>query len=597
MCGISGILRRRPDAAPPSADELDRTLDAMAHRGPDGRGTWASLTGDALLGHLRLAIIDLSAQGAQPMASADGRFHITYNGEIYNYKELRSALPDGGAALRTRSDTEVILALFAREGVRAFGRLRGMFGLAIWDEQARRLTLARDPLGIKPLYYASDAGAFRFASQVKALRAGGAIPTDLSPAGVVGFALWGSVPEPHTWLRAVRSVPAGCVLTVEGEAISAPQRYPRERPDGASSLESALCESVGAHLVADVPVGVFLSAGLDSTAIAILAQQAAAEPLRSFTVTVPGWRGTARDEGALAAATARALGLRHEERALERDAFRAAWHEHLAAMDQPSIDGFNTYLVSRLAREAGLKVVLSGLGGDELFGSYPSFTDVPRWQRQARALAFVPGARAAWPAMARALRPGTPKLAGLLDLGTSLAGAYVLRRGLFLPRELGDVLPRELVAEGVAEYDAVADAERALDGARGDAWRAVHALESALYLRNQLLRDSDWASLAHGLELRVPLVDAVLESQLAELGYEPGRSLGKAAALALAIPGLPAAVRRRRKSGFALPLEWLDDDHDLAARSPRYSSRGARAHAARVAQAFDLPWDRRVSVR
>ncbi len=589
MCGISGIFRLS-GGPPPAEEELRRTLDAMAHRGPDGRGQWSSADGCALLGHLRLAIIDLSPLGAQPMASADGRFHITFNGEIFNYRELRAALPDRGSGLRTQSDTEVIMAWFALEGPRAFGRLRGMFALAIYDTLERRLTLARDPLGIKPLYYQSDAGAFRFASQVKGLLAGGAVREALDAAGTVGFLLWGSVPEPHTWVRGVRALPAGHALVVTDatHAVPAPEPFPPvSAQDSEGDLASLLSDSVRAHLVADVPVGVFLSAGLDSGLIAALAQRVASEPLRTFTVVVPQWRGTERDEGSLAAAVAKALGTRHQERELDRDEFRALWRQHLEAMDQPSIDGFNTYLVSKLAREADLKVVLSGLGGDELFGSYPSFRDVPRWHRTARALGMVPGLTNAWPRLATALRPGQPKLRGLASLGTSLAGAYLLRRGLFLPDELATLLPRPFLEEGLAAYDPVADAARHIVDT-GDAWHAVHTMESALYMRNQLLRDSDWASMAHGLELRVPLVDAWLERGMAALDFEPGRSLGKAAAVAMVAPALPPAVFSRRKTGFALPLEWLDDTPPGALA--QHGSRRARATARRVATQFGLPW-------
>jgi len=585
MCGISGIFRL-PGGQPPAEEELRRTLDAMAHRGPDGRGQWSSADGRALLGHLRLAIIDLSPAGAQPMASTDGRLHITFNGEIFNYRELRAALPDRGSGLRTQSDTEVIMAWFALEGPRAFGRLRGMFALAIYDALERRLTLARDPLGIKPLYYQSDEGAFRFASQVKALLAGGAVREALDPAGAVGFLLWGSVPEPHTWVRGVRALPAGHALVVN-DAVAAPEPFslvPAQESD--ADLATLLSDSVRAHLVADVPVGVFLSAGLDSGLIAALAQRASREPLRTFTVVVPQWRGTERDEGSLAAAVAKALGTQHQERELDRDEFRALWRQHLEAMDQPSIDGFNTYLVSKLAREANLKVVLSGLGGDELFGSYPSFRDVPRWHRAARALGMVPGLPGAWPRLATVLRPGQPKLRGLASLGTSLAGAYLLRRGLFLPDELATLLPRPFLEEGLAAYDPVADAARLIvDPA--DPWRAVHTMESALYMRNQLLRDSDWASMAHGLELRVPLVDTWLERGMAALDFEPGRSLGKAAAIAMVAPALPPAVFSRRKTGFALPLEWLDDTQSEVVA--RHGSLRARATARRVGARFGLP--------
>jgi asparagine synthase (glutamine-hydrolysing) len=237
-----------------------------------------------------------------------------------------------------------------------------------------------------------------------------------------------------------------------------------------------------------------------------------------------------------------------------------------------------------LAHEAGLKVALSGLGGDELFGSYPSFEDVPRWQHAAATLAALPGAAALTPTIARLLRPSQPKLQGLVRYGRTLAGAYLLRRGIFLPHEIPSLLPRALAEEGLAAYDSIGDAER-FAGSASDPWLAVHAMESGLYMRNQLLRDSDWASMAHGLELRVPLVDAVLERDVAGMGFEPGRSLGKAVVVASAAPMLPSALFSRPKTGFGLPLEWLDDSPGT---SPSYGSRRARATARGVARTFGM---------
>jgi asparagine synthase (glutamine-hydrolysing) len=314
----------------------------------------------------------------------------------------------------------------------------------------------------------------------------------------------------------------------------------------------AIDESVQAHLVADVPVGVFLSAGLDSSLVAALVRRHLAEPPVTVTVRFERFQGTPLDEGPLAAETAHRLGTRHVERVITDEELQALWHRALGAMDQPSIDGFNTYLVSLAAREAGLKVVLSGLGGDELFGSYPSFADVPRWRRAARALQRLPGLRRAWPALSRGLRPGRPKLAGLLAHGASLAGAYYLRRGLFLPEELPALLGRERAAEGLRGHDPIGHAAALVDGTQ-EGWSAVQRLESGLYLRNQLLRDSDWASMAHSLELRVPFVDAHLRAHVAAAGFEPARSQGKRALVRSLAPELPAAILDRPKSGFAVP--------------------------------------------
>ncbi|HEV7503822.1 MAG TPA: asparagine synthase (glutamine-hydrolyzing) [Thermoanaerobaculia bacterium] len=563
MCGINGILRFSDGAPAIDRGELLRTRDAMAARGPDGAGAWTSSDGRVALASRRLAILDLSEAGAQPMASGDGRFHIVINGEIYNFGELRRALEAEGVRFRSHSDTEVVLALYAREGAAMLGRLRGMYGLAIWDDRDKSLLLARDPLGIKPLYFAVEGGCLRFASQVKALEAGGAVSREVDPAGVAGFLLWGSVPEPLTIRRAVRALPAGHFLTIRNGVPGKPCPYdfvtiPEMTP------EQAVEDSVTAHLVSDVPVAVFLSAGLDSGLIAALARRHLPEPPATFTLRFDVLEGTWRDEGPAAAEVARVLGTRHIERRVGRADFAALWPQALEAMDQPSIDGFNTFLVSRAAHEAGLKVVLSGLGGDEVFGSYPSFTDVPRLARTARRTARIPGLAAAWPALAHLAAPGRPKLAGLLRYGRTLPGAYFLRRGLFLPEELPAVMGRDAAAAGLAGYDPVADGASALAAANGhapDAWTAVHELETTRYMRNQLLRDADWASMASSVELRVPFVDAWLRRRLAAHAFEPARGLGKAELVRRAAPELPAALFARPKAGFYIPvMEWLQPE-------------------------------------
>lgn len=572
MCGLNGILRLT-DAAPlVDREEVLRTRDAMALRGPDGCGAWFSEDGRIGLGHRRLAILDLSSAGAQPMASGDGRLRIVLNGEIYNFRELRRELEAEGASFRSQSDTEVLLALYARDGAAMLSRLRGMFALAIWDDAAKTLLLARDPLGIKPLYYAADGGTLRFASQVKALERGGGISLETDPAGLAGFLLWGSVPEPWTIRRAVRALPAGTFLLAADGHVPEPEPFSRFGP-AADPLPpaEAVEDSVAAHLVSDVPVAVFLSAGLDSGLIAALARRHLPEPPVTFTLRFDVLADTPLDEAPLAAEVARMLGTRHVERRVGREDFAALWPEALAAMDQPSIDGFNTFVVSRAAREAGLKVVLSGLGGDEVFGSYPSFVDVPRGARIARGAGWLPGASPAWASLARRLAPDRPKVAGLFRHGGSLAGSYFLRRGLFLPEELPAVMGREAAEEGLRRYDPVADAARALNG-HADGWLAVHVLETALYMRNQLLRDSDWASMASSVELRVPFADARLRSHLAATGFEPARSHGKAAFVRSAAPELPAALFERPKTGFYIPVvQWMQPE--AAGRSRAEQSR------------------------
>jgi asparagine synthase (glutamine-hydrolysing) len=590
MCGINGILRLRADAPPVEPAVALRTRDAMATRGPDGEGFWASPDGTIALGHRRLAIIDLSETGTQPMSYDAGRYRLVFNGEIYNYKELREQLERDGAVFASTSDSEVILALFAREGTAMLGKLRGMFALAIWDALARRLILARDPYGIKPLYHVEQDGWLQFASQVKALEAGGRVGRELDPGAIAGFLLWGSVPEPRTIRKAVRAIPSGHVLVVE-DGIVGPSRAFRDLRDldctPCTDIAEALSDSVRAHLVADVPVAVFLSAGIDSSVIAALARRAAGDQLTTLTMRFADLAGTPADEGPEAAATARTLGTRHVERTLTRDDLRGLWPQVLAAMDQPSVDGVNTYVVSRVAREAGFKVVLSGLGGDELFGGYESFHDVPAWVRRSSALSRLPGVTSAWSAVAFAFGRSRPKLAGLLRYGGSIPGAYFMRRGIFLPEELPGILGEDLAVEGLLEADPVRAAQASIGcaPAANDPWIAVHLMESTLYMRNQLLRDSDWASMAHSLELRVPFVDIRLRDQIAALGFEPARRGGKGAIARVAAPELPASVATRTKTGFLIPIARALADGDAPA--VRYGL-GTRRIALSVLEAFGI---------
>ena len=299
MCGINGIFAYHYAANPIDRDELVRTRDHMAARGPDGKGEWISEDGHVGFGHRRLSIIDLSEAGAQPMTSADGKLVVTFNGEIYNYRSLRKRLEAKGRVFRSQSDTEVLLHLYVEKGEAMVHDLRGMFAFAIWDSERKRLFLARDPYGIKPLYYADDGWTLRFASQVKALLAGGKVSRDPEPAGQVGFYLWGSVPEPFTTFRQIRILPAGCTAVVDRIGMHSPNHYDSiaavycdaearsetSKPkDRVAKIGTALLDSVRHHLIADVPVGAFLSAGIDSGAIVGLMRDAGQNDIQTVTL-------------------------------------------------------------------------------------------------------------------------------------------------------------------------------------------------------------------------------------------------------------------------------------------------------------------------
>jgi asparagine synthase (glutamine-hydrolysing) len=561
MCGITGIYAYRSSAPSVRRDELEAITERMRPRGPDAGGVWIAPDGRVGLGSRRLAIIDLSPDGEQPLFSIDGSLAIIFNGEIYNHGELRASLERGGTSFRSRSDTEVLLELYRRDRESMLGRLRGMFAFAIWDTREKKMFVARDAYGIKPLYFADDGSTIRLASTVKALAAGGAVSKAIDPGGVAGFFLTGSVPEPFTIRKDIRAVEAGTFFSVtEGRGRTDEGRHYSvasvlRKADGQRGqarftppetlLRERVEESVGYHLVSDVPIGVFLSAGIDSSTVAAMAVRAAQRPVHTFTLAFDEFKGRGVDEAPAARRFADELGTIHTTRIVTRGELEADLPRVVDAMDQPTIDGINTWFVSKAVHEAGLKVALSGLGGDELFGSYRSFRNVPMLVEMARI-----------PVMLRlaSLVRKHPKTALISRFARTYAGAYLLQRGLFLPTDLPDLMGEEAAEEGMGQLDILRVIQRALSPDPLTAFGRVATLEASLYMRNQLLRDADWASMAHSVEVRTPLVDAALLRQVAPLLVEE-RTACKAAFAA----SLPEWLRNRRKSGFSVPMtQWLD---------------------------------------
>jgi asparagine synthase (glutamine-hydrolysing) len=610
MCGIAATFQY-DSRSPVDRENLVAMRDCMAARGPDASGLWTSDDGRVGLAHRRLSIIDLSERGAQPMTDTGSsagvsvaekaRFRIVFNGEIYNYQALRERLETKGRSFFSDSDTEVLLHLYAEEGEAMVEDLRGMYAFALWDAEREGLFLARDPYGIKPLYLADTGSSFHAASQVRALRDADGVDTRTNPAGHVGFFLWGSVPEPHTLYRGIRALPAGHTLWVDSVGPREPKdfalvsnalrRADRETPpvtngagngtgDPQTVLRDALLDTVEHHLVADVDVGLFLSAGLDSATLAALATEKT-DRLRTLTLGFEEFRGTPKDEVPGAERLADRYGTQHETIWITQQDFADAHDNLFAAMDQPSIDGANSYFVSRAARQAGLKVALSGLGGDELFGGYPSFSEIPRL---VSALGPIPGVSTLGRGLRAVAAPvvervTSPKYAGLLEYGDSYAGAYLLRRGLYMPWELPEVLDPDLAREGWQALEPLARLKDTTDRI-GDEHLSVTALESTHYMRNQLLRDTDWTSMAHSLEVRTPLVDWVLLRRLAPLIAEHGLTKQDMARTPKHV--LPNDLINRPKSGFVVPVrEWL-----LADRPEYDDTRGLRGWAQYVHSQF-----------
>jgi len=574
MCGIIGILYGSAIGARIGGSELLRTRDQIIARGPDGAGCWVSSDSSVGLGHRRLAIIDLSEAGAQPMASADGRLTVTFNGKIYNCRELRAQLTAQGVQFRSQSDTEVLLHLYALKGEAMVQELRGMYGLAIWDDVANTLFLARDPYGIRPLYYAESAGTFRFASQVKALLAGGEISRSVEPAALAGFLVWGGVPEPLTFYQGIRALPAGHTLLITPRGAGVPRqlwdlaavvadstRRAEGIPPGQEMivLRDAFRDAVRAHLVADVPVGAFLSAGLDSSSIVGFAKELAVD-IRTITFNSKEFRCSEDEEGSLPAEVARHLGVSHHRRMISPAKFDKDIGAFLESMDQPTIGGLNTWFVSKAAKDAGMKVELSGLGGDELFGSYSTFRTVPAMSGRYRSLArcHAIGNVMLWlnSTFRRRSSRYRPMQDGAVRYGGTIDGAYLLQRGWIPPWELQRVILSEIAREGLARLAEAAplvgdSSQQDLNDFGGVACLAVYR-----YMRNQLLRDSDWTDMAHSLEIRVPMVDIRPTERAIGIAATGRMRNGKAALAGLVPHGLPAASVNRPKAGCAVPI-WV----------------------------------------
>ncbi|WP_068418020.1 asparagine synthase (glutamine-hydrolyzing) [Planctomyces sp. SH-PL62] len=565
MCGIAGILG--PDVA---LGQLQNMVTAQRHRGPDDMGMEMLPTGSPgvglALGHTRLAILDLSPAGHQPMRDPGSDRRVVYNGEIYNHLAIRKEL---GVEFRSTCDTETLLAAYGRWGRDCVERFRGMFAFAIWDPIEQELFLCRDRLGVKPLYYAKTGSRFLFASELRAILESGLVPRKLDRDGLDGYLAFGTVPEPLTIIKDIRLLPAGCWMRVSPvDGIREIRRYwsppystsssstgtdSRSR-DLQGEFRSIFDEAVECRLLSDVPLAVFLSGGIDSSAIVAALAQANHRSVRTLTLhfTERGY-----GEGPFAEQVAARFKTDHQTQPITSDDLLSGFDDALAACDQPSIDGVNTYTVCRLAREAGLTVALCGHGGDELFGGYDNFRLIPR------VLGFAAVPRPLRRLMGRTLqtlapaRVSTQKAASLLLSPVDVYETYALARGVFWDDVRSRLLdrPEEMIPAARHIESAVPPGELA-----DDPLNQVSQLELGFYLRNSLLRDTDVYSMVHGLEVRLPLLDHRLVEFAAPLSGRSKMAPGSPKRLLVQAMGsdLPAEVVRRRKQGFVIPYEvWM----------------------------------------
>lgn len=581
MCGIAGILVKPNQSMPDLRERLTAMAHALHHRGPDDQGVYVAASGRAGFANTRLAIRDLSPAGHMPMSNTDGSVWITYNGEIYNADELRAELERRGYAFRSHSDTEVILRGYEAWGEKVVERLRGMFAFGILDQrQPARLLLARDHLGVKPLYSAWTPQAFVFASELKGLLACGLVGREISAPGLVGYLMMGSVPNPLTIYRDASALQPSCQMLIDLERPQPvePSPYwhlptdtvaPPSYPDAVARVRELLAQAVRIRLVSDVPLGAFLSGGLDSSAVVALMRLATDGPIRTCSMV---FEEAEFSEAPFARAVAESVGAEHFERVVTAADVVNELDHVMDAMDQPTVDGVNTFFVSQTARQAGLTVALSGIGGDELFGGYSNtFQGTPQMLRALQIAQAIPGGAAA----ARGAIQWMPdhrrwsKVRDALARPASPASAYLTRRGLFSSSEV-KALVRDDIWQAALAFDPVkhiADrANNALHPSREafvlHPFNWTSRAELRTYTHHQLLRDTDVMSMAHSLEVREPLLDVRLVEAVLRLPEAVKRNHAPAPKplLVQAIGDLlPRAVRRRQdKQGFTFPFDlWL----------------------------------------
>lgn len=583
MCGIFGIVTTKSRVE--LIEPIDRAIKALAHRGPDDIGVeFISDERDGLtvaFAHRRLSILDLSQAGHQPMQDVATGDWITYNGEVFNFRESRRGLQQRGLSFHSESDTEVVLKGFGARGKDAIADWRGMFAFGFWNAKQRTLTLARDRLGIKPLYYYQEGDTIIFASEIRALLATGLISREISPAALDSYLAWGSVEQPLTIIQNVHALLPGHLLTFkDGRVQTEPywelraeaQNGVRPERDLIAEISELLADSVRLRLVSDVPVGVFLSGGVDSSAVVALARRGAASPIKSFSVC---FREQEFSEAAYAETIARRYETEHHSILVTENEILNRLPNALRAMDQPSIDGVNTFIVSQAATDAGMKVALSGLGGDEVFAGYGFFRAIARDEQLRNQARIVPrGIRhAAASAIGMvAANNRAVKLSALLRSEHLNEHSVKLRRRLFTAEQRQSLLlSQRSTSPELEEWNR----RQMSNCATADPVNQASALELGGYMSNTLLRDTDVMSMAHGLEVRVPLIDhKIVEKMLALPGALKLRRNQPKWMLVDAVGDLPREIVDRPKRGFEMPFKnWLTgalrDQVESALRVPQ----------------------------
>ncbi len=583
MCGITGIVDFNNKLN--NTQAIEKMLFALKHRGPDDSGieTFPLKQGGSIyLGHQRLSIIDLTSAGHQPMSNSNGNIWVTANGEIYNYKSLKSELSKI-FEFRTESDTEILLAAYEKWDEECLDKIKGMFAFSIFDRHENSLFLARDPLGIKPLYYYLDDNYFLFSSEIRSLLASGLIQKDLNFTGVYQFLVFGRIKYPQTIIKGIYEIPPGNFLKYHLRYKSKILinywdlknfSYQKEAPT--TSIYNSLRTSLERRLVSDVPVGIFLSGGIDSSAITKIASDLSSDSLATVSMN---FKESKFDESPYSNLVAKQFKTNHKNFILSESDFLQGLEGCLQSLDQPSIDGINTYFISKCAHDLGLKVILSGIGGDELFAGYPSFQFIPRFLRIQKLLKFFPKKikiiMSQFIIMSLSGNLKAEKMIRLLIEDLSPTGTYHLFRSLFFGQTLKDVFKdqeqfsQELnrVAHNIQNND--------IKQKKWDIVEQISYLELTEYTIPMLLKDTDVMSMAHGLEVRVPFLDPDLVRLLFSIpgNFKMSKKSPKSLLLNALEHSLPPKIVNRKKMGFTLPFaNWMKNQLKAEVESVLFSN-------------------------
>jgi asparagine synthase (glutamine-hydrolysing) len=550
MCRIAGIYRPFTENL---TSDIQKMSEVMYRGGPDGKGYFIHSEIPLALGHRRLALLDLSPSGAQPMAAKEGKYQIVYNGEIYNFREIRDELKRSGYSFTTHTDTEVVLAAYEEWGITCFSKFNGMFALALWDEAKKQLLLARDQSGIKPLYFhLSKEKGLLFASEIRAFKAIGGWKED--PDWQTAFLMFGHLPEPFTTLKDIAPLEKGTVLTIDIPSLATTQtRFGKSdfssqiptQEEALLQIREKLTNAVERHLISDAPIGLFLSGGIDSSLLTMLAQPFIGKNLKTLSIT---FEDATLNEEPFQRIIADRSGAHHESFLVTEKLFQEKLPDILEAMDQPSTDGINSYFISKYAHEYGLTAVLSGIGADELFGGYPSFQRSNKTNTLRKLPAFLPGL---------AELVSHEKIRKLAFFGyKGIMGEYLFNRGAFSPAQTAAITGRTQ-----REVDSIVGKVR-IPGINNNTAPGNRAsfLETHLYMQNQLLKDADYMSMWHSLEIRVPFLDKEVVSLA--LSIDPSvkyrADQGKHLLIEAFKDILPEPIWNRKKMGFTFPFyQWM----------------------------------------